>query len=70
LDLCDCCGGQGFVEYGHPNAPEAERTEKCEHCDGTGFILIDDAEPVDEDWDPYEAAGESRFSLPGGGNSL
>lgn len=23
-----------------------------------------------EDQDPYEAAGESRFSLPGGGKSL
>jgi len=25
---------------------------------------------VDQDWDPYEAAGESRFGLPGGGRSL
>ena len=32
-------------------------SEKCARAD-------------DDDFDPYEAAGESRFSLPGGGNSL
>lgn len=36
---------------------------ECEQC---GY----DPCRCDEEWDPYEAAGESRFGLPGGGKSL
>ena len=37
-----------------------------EHC----LVCGTDREYDDGDYDPYEAAGESPFSLPGGGKSL
>jgi hypothetical protein len=33
---CPDCGGDGKIEYGHPNAPEPERVETCKSCNGTG----------------------------------
>lgn len=48
LEVCDCCGGEGFIEYAlHPNQPYPDSVKPCGHCDGTGFMLIDDAEPIE-----------------------
>ena len=46
---------------------ETQISGLCEAC----FDEICAEEPEeDEDFDPYEAAGESPFGLPGGGTSL
>lgn len=42
-------------------------------CPACHWVEPDDDslhELEDHDFDPYEAAGESRFGLPGGGHSL
>lgn len=58
LDLCDCCGGDGVVYYarGGRNDPDDYRTERCGHCDGTGFILRDGQEIDVEDVPGIELA--------------
>jgi hypothetical protein len=49
--LCERCGSEGFIEHGHPNAPDAEWVEPCLCCAGTGreevegeLITLEDAE--------------------------
>ena len=53
--VCPDCEGVGEIEYGHPNAPDAEGVRDCRRCDGTGEIE-DDSEPVEEE-DLWECEG-------------
>lgn len=56
--ICDCCDERPAIRKVFLYGIE---TLICAECAGD-----DD----DDDFDPYEAAGESRFGLPGGGRSL
>lgn len=48
LEVCDDCGGQGFIEYAdHPNQPIADYSKPCRRCAGTGSMLVNDAEPIE-----------------------
>lgn len=65
LEVCERCGGSGVINvryggdgYGGRCCAEADGEGPCPDCQN------------DEDFDPYGAAGESPFSLPGGGRSL
>lgn len=73
------CGNTFCLDPSEP--PEAHGMKFCCYC-GKSLASFsykeleeldeDDIERVieDDDFDPYEAAGESRFGLPGGGKSL
>jgi hypothetical protein len=67
--LCADCGGFD-VEWMRRCAKHG--VEYCRHCvcPWCDEEAADDAPYFDEDFDPYEAIGESRFGLPGGGKSL
>lgn len=50
---------------------ETQISGLCERCfDNITEEALEAEEEPEEDFDPYEAAGESRFGLPGGGKSL
>jgi hypothetical protein len=63
---CGTCNGSGKTWFWHHGV---EESETCIDCDGSGLSEECDY-CLDRDWDPYEAAGESPFGLPGGGTSL
>jgi len=76
---CGSCGGTGTVWFtfdgkylGDRRSDDLDKLERCEDCEGSGIAEECDycVDRRDEDFDPYEAAGESRFGLPGGGRSL
>lgn len=48
LVLCPICGSEGFIEHGHPNAPDADWVGICRECEGTGSVIAD-VEPIGED---------------------
>lgn len=50
---CEACLGDGKIEYGHPNAPDAERIEICKECDGTGNAPPETV--IDLDADAWQA---------------
>lgn len=50
--------------------PEFAADETYAEWRGARDEGLDDEWDGDEHFDPYEAAGESRFGLPGGGRSL
>lgn len=45
---CDACAGDGYIEYGHPNAPTYAYTSECGACGGSGDVEIE-VEPIDEE---------------------
>lgn len=47
---CRTCHGEGFIEHGHTNAPDAELVEPCEQCEGTGAEVIAAELITDEDF--------------------
>lgn len=55
-EQCYACDGTGIEEGQEWNGTP------CSACLGKGWIPVED-----EDYDPYDAIGESRFGLPGGG---
>jgi hypothetical protein len=48
LEVCDACGGDGGFDDTYIDTSHAVRSDwsRCDHCSGTGFILID-AEPIE-----------------------
>lgn len=56
---CDDCHGEGVIEYGHPNAPDAAGVEPCACCYGTGLMEVE-VEPVSLDDIAEFAEMESR----------
>lgn len=40
MRTCERCHGEGFIEYGHNNNPEPDRTERCGECDGFGIVPL------------------------------
>lgn len=61
LPTCADCGGFDIEWMYHCEKHGTDRCRGCS-CPWCDEELIDDE---DEDWDPYEAIGESRFGLPG-----
>jgi hypothetical protein len=37
---CEGCGTEGFIEHGHPNAPDPEWVEVCPDCKGERVIEV------------------------------
>lgn len=50
LDVCDACGGDGGFDDTYIGRSHEVRSDwsTCDHCEGTGFVLID-AEPIEMD---------------------
>jgi len=73
---CGACDGTGHIYVdmrgryiGRHASDDMDEMVSCPACDGSGITeecdyCLDRA----NDFDPYEAAGESPFGLPGGGS--
>jgi hypothetical protein len=67
---CDCCGREYIEDADEEVLSEWVCLEEIDEpgffgiCTGTMHLVRGG------DFDPYEAAGESPFGLPGGGHSL
>jgi hypothetical protein len=75
---CGSCGGTGNVWFtfdgkylGKHRTDDLDELERCDDCEGSGISEeCDYCVDSRDDFDAYESAGESPFSLPGGGKSL
>jgi hypothetical protein len=57
---CRCCGGEGFIESGHPTAPHASGVRICEHCHGSGDEEVEAIPVTLDDLDDAALETESR----------
>lgn len=46
--LCEACLGEGRIEYGRQNSPDADYTLTCEACNGDRWVEVE-VEPLTEE---------------------